>query len=301
MLENITPYIPWILCGMLFVVFLILSLKSIIKRRSSQHARNSTLMPEYANTANRTSVGGSPQTSQNSDIELNQNLSIMKSALQDITNQLQGIRVLLEEITYILQNQEGNRIDQPNSSIHHNRINHAQNQDYREPNEILNENMGQEIPTFYPKDEEEGIQDVQSDMDEQISPVLAEFCEIYNTNQQKALQSHYKTHFRFGVVNALDRIQKHDEPAFFENAPNGKYLAFHIQEEDIYAVVPIYDLILDHKSYGPGGFGEVFDCPDFDSKNRYRVKVVQPAFFEPDYAKENWTLMDKGKLALIEI
>ena len=301
MLENITAYIPWILCGILFLVVLIFFVRGNVKRKADPQGYNSSLTQENTNPANRTSVGGPPQTSQNSVRELNQNISDIKSNLRIVIDEIQSVRDVLYQIVDILQDQDRNRLNNLSTSNKQNRIESEHNQDMRLQNELLEQNTNQNIPPFLPENEKDYTQNVESDMNEQISPVLAEFCEIYNTNQQKALQSHYKTHFRFGVVNALDRIQKQDEPASFQNVPNGKYLAFHIQEEDIYAVVPIYDLILDHRSYGPGGFGEVFDCPDFDSKNRYRVKVVQPAIFEPDYAKENWTLMDKGKLALIEI
>ena len=102
-------------------------------------------------------------------------------------------------------------------------------------------------------------------------------------------------------MNALARMQNQNESASFENAPNGKYLAFYIQEENSYAVAPIFDTILDHRSYGPGAFGEVFECGDFNPQYRYTAKLIQPAIFEPDSAKEKWELKKQGKLELIRL
>lgn len=307
MFDNVIPYIPWIICGILlillilFLVFLIFSPPSILKRKSRRRGSNSLPTQKYANTTNRTFVDDSPQTSQNSDSELNQNLHIMKSNFHVITEELRGIREGLDQIAYILKNQEGSRLNDLNTSNVQNRKVFEQNQDMRFPNETLKENARENNPPFLSEKEKEEIQKFHDEINDNMSPILNEFCELYNGNQQKHLQTRFQQYYRVSVVNAMDRMQKQDEPALFENASNGKYWAFHIQEENRYAVVPIYDMILDHRSYGPGAFGEVFDCPDFEPQNRYRVKVIQPAFFEPDRVKEKWTLLDKGKLALTEI
>ena len=88
------------------------------------------------------------------------------------------------------------------------------------------------------------------------------------------------------------------KPPLFENSTKGKLLVYYIEGEDLYVVVPSYGLVLDRSVYGPGAFGEVFNCPGFESQHSYHIKVIRPAVFKPDLANQSWTPEEKGQLEL---
>jgi hypothetical protein len=109
--------------------------------------------------------------------------------------------------------------------------------------------------------------------------------------------------FRIGIANANDRQSNPKKPPspIFKSQNAGKFWAYHIESENLYAVFPSYDLVLQDQIYGTGAFGEVFECPNFNPEHKYYVKVIDPALFEPDQAKEKWTLQKKGKLKLVKL
>ena len=74
-----------------------------------------------------------------------------------------------------------------------------------------------------------------------------------------------------------------------------------LEVEKSYAIVPIFDLVVERSTYFPGAFGEVFKCSQFHDHSNYRIsQLIQPAIFEPDDAKETWELKEKGILELQE-
>ena len=139
---------------------------------------------------------------------------------------------------------------------------------------------------------------------ELMSPAVREFCDLYNarvvdSSRREDLRRNYEKHYRIGVGNAPERRLNPVQPPTLTSDTSGYYLAFYIEAEDLYAVVPLYGLTLQESIYGPGAFGEVFECPDFNPQLRYRdIKVIRPAILEPDSAQEQWTLKEKGKLDL---
>lgn len=146
--------------------------------------------------------------------------------------------------------------------------------------------------------------DSQIESMEPMPPAFKEFCDVYNVGvadrfRREELRQHYQKHYRIGVANASERRLNPEQPPTLNTDTSGYYLAFYINAEDLHAVVPLHGLVIQESIYGPGAFGEVFECPDFDARRRYReVKVMRPAIFEPDLNREQWTLKKRGKLDL---
>ena len=145
-------------------------------------------------------------------------------------------------------------------------------------------------------------------VDEQISQEIVEFCACYNEaiidrQNWSNFVSKYKQNFKIDVVNAEERFlnPKVDIDPIFKTNSAGCFLACYIDVEKLYAVVPIYDLVVERSTYFLGAFGEVFECSQFDDQSNYRIsELIQPAIFEPDDAKETWELKEKGILELQE-
>ena len=141
-------------------------------------------------------------------------------------------------------------------------------------------------------------EDSQNEHDAPLSQVLQAFCNVYNSRQEIQLQE-YQPSYQIQVANILERREDPNEPPIFETNERGKLRAFYIEDERLYAVVPAYSLVLERSVYGPGGFSEAFECPDFDFLSHYRnLKVIKPSIFKPDSAQQQWTLIEKGKLDL---
>lgn len=143
---------------------------------------------------------------------------------------------------------------------------------------------------------------------EMLSQAIVEFCECYNM-EIKDRQTwanfikRYEQNCKIDVVNAEERYlnpQKDIAPIFKTNSA-GCYLACYIEAEKLYAVVPVYDLVVERSIYTPGAFGKVFKCSHFDDQRKYQITtLIQPAIFEPDDKKETWTLKKEGILELQE-
>lgn len=199
---------------------------------------------------------------------LNQIADILQSQAVSL-NEIRGIRENLDQITDMLQNQISS----------------------------LSSDEDEEVSTPLP-DVPEPPQYLESETSEQIPQILKEFCELYNAGDRRQLQERYQLCCQISVANALERRQNADVPPRFERSSNGKFLAYYIQTEDLYVVVPAHHVVLERSSYGPGAFGEVFKCPGFNDLYRYKTQVIQPAYFTPDYTKERWEFKKKGKLTL---
>ena len=143
---------------------------------------------------------------------------------------------------------------------------------------------------------------------EMLSQAVVEFCECYNIGikDRQAWANfieNYEQNYKIDVVNAEERYlnpQEGIDPIFKTDSP-GCYLACYIEAEKLYAVVPVYDLVVERSTYTPGAFGEVFKCSHFDDRRNYQImELIEPAIFEPDDKKEAWTLKESGILELQE-
>ena len=141
-----------------------------------------------------------------------------------------------------------------------------------------------------------------------LSQSVVEFCECYNTaikDRQTWANfiENYERNYKIDVVNAEERYlnPQEDIDSIFKTNSAGCYLACYIVAEKLYAVVPVYGLVVERSIYTPGAFGEVFKCSRFDDHRKYQItKLIQPAIFEPDEKKEAWTLKKSGILELQE-
>lgn len=143
--------------------------------------------------------------------------------------------------------------------------------------------------------------------EEGLPPAIIEFCNQYNAgirdiNKQDSFLVHYQEHYKIYVENSMDRrVNQQIDPVFKTDSAAGNFLACYIEMEKSYAVVPVYRLRLEYAILHHGAFIDVFNCPDLDQNACYEVvKIIQPAIFEPDDAKETWKLKEKGILELQE-
>ena len=143
----------------------------------------------------------------------------------------------------------------------------------------------------------------QSDFFQPGDSAIQRFCQDYNAgieNPQRKNEfiQRYQP-VRVGVTNVMARYHSLTIEPLFQTAPDGDYYAATVEGDGRYAIVPRFDLTLQEYNYGPGAVGQVFECPNYNPLLRYRrVTVVKPAFFEPDSARQRWTLKEKGKLNL---
>lgn len=145
---------------------------------------------------------------------------------------------------------------------------------------------------------EEHPQSAQSEQTKPLSPELQEFVALYNTGDDAKLRQIYGVYHSIHVSNESDRLQNPNVPPIFQTKPDGSFVAYATDSENLYAVAPFSGCILQNDLYSSGAFGEVFECPGFDPEYKYHVKVIRPAFFTQDH--ETWTLEEKGKLELKE-
>ena len=134
---------------------------------------------------------------------------------------------------------------------------------------------------------------------ELLSQAFQAFCNLYNCRNEDQLKMNYHSYSQIEVINTLKRREDSNEPPIFETNERGEFWAFYIEDEEQYAVVPIYSFTLEYSVYKVGRFGEVFECPNFDDHSRYKnLKIVRPAICEFDSIQKQWTLIEKGKIDL---
>ena len=140
-----------------------------------------------------------------------------------------------------------------------------------------------------------------------LPPAIVEFCNHYNAGIQDMKKQgnfvlHYEEHYKIYVENTMDRrVNQQIDPLFKTDSAAGSFLACYIEEEKLYAVVPVYRLRIEHTILHHGAFVDVFKCPDLDPNRCYEVvKIIQPAVFEPDDRKETWILKERGIVELQE-
>ena len=154
-----------------------------------------------------------------------------------------------------------------------------------------------QVPTQH-ADIEEFSQPFENESSNQLPPILQKFCELYNAGAENELRDSYQPHHPIGVTNATERHERQSELPIFQTNTAGDFVAYSIDSEDFYAVVPFYGLVLQDSLYGPGALGYVFECPGFDPLYSYQIKVIRPAVFELDSVNQRWTLQEKGELEL---
>ena len=147
---------------------------------------------------------------------------------------------------------------------------------------------------------EEPLQSVQSEEDKPLPPDLQKFVTMYNTGKDAELQKIYNPRHSIRVTNETELFQNPNITPIFETMANGSYVAYAIDSDNLYAVVPFSGCILQNDLYHSGAFGKVFECPGFDPKYKYRVNVVRPAFFKHDSVNDKWSFEKEGKLELKE-
>jgi len=146
-----------------------------------------------------------------------------------------------------------------------------------------------------------GIKEQQPSEPQQKETPLQLFCRLYNAEVDgfnNEFMQQYKP-IRIGVANAMDRRRNTDISPIFVTATDGDYYAAEGERDRQFMVVPRPGMAFQESSYGPGAMGLVFDCPNYNPQLRYyRVKVIKPAFFEPDFTMQRWKLIENGKLDL---
>lgn len=141
---------------------------------------------------------------------------------------------------------------------------------------------------------------VQSEPDKPPHPELQRFVALYNAGGEPKLRQIYNPPCSIRVGNEAERFQNLNISPIFQTAPNGSFVAYAIDSENSYAVLPFAGSVLQNELYSSGAFGEVFECSGFDPEHIYYVKVVLPALFKQDPVNDTWTLQEKGKLELKE-
>ena len=147
--------------------------------------------------------------------------------------------------------------------------------------------------------EEKTPQSMQSE-EKPLPPDLQKLVSLYNQDNHTELRKIFNTPCSIRVTNETELYQNQNATPIFETKTNGSFVAYAIDSENVYAVVPFTGCILQNDLYCSGAFSKVFECPGFDPKYKYSVKVIRPAFFNRDPINEKWTFEDKGELELTE-
>ena len=173
-------------------------------------------------------------------------------------------------------------------------------------NKITNEASS---PSQEKLDDPEQIVEDTSDL--KLTPAIADLCDRYNAgiqdkNKQNDFLQHYHNPYKIYVENATDRrVNQQIKPIFKTHPDDGKFLGCYVEEKKSYVVVPAYRLRIVHAILHYGAFVDVFEChgPEFDDPDGcYEVvRIIKPAIFEPDEAKETWTRREKGILELKDV
>lgn len=147
--------------------------------------------------------------------------------------------------------------------------------------------------------------------DLKLTPAIADLCDRYNAgiqdkNKRNDFLQRYHNSYKIYVENATDRrVKPQIDPVFKTHHAAGNFLGCYVEEEKSYAVVPDYQVSIVYEILHYGAFVDVFECDGLESDasdSCYEVvRVIKPAIFEPDDAKETWTLRSKGIVELKEV
>ncbi len=136
-----------------------------------------------------------------------------------------------------------------------------------------------------------------------MNPAIQKLFQSYNATVDNPRQRDEFTRLyrpvRVGTANAMKRRRDMNVKPIFQTANSGEYYALTVDGGKSYPVMPCLGLTIQESIYNSGAMGQVFDCPGYNTKLRYRhAKIVKPAFFTPDSAEQQWTLKVKGILDL---
>ena len=147
--------------------------------------------------------------------------------------------------------------------------------------------------------------------DLELTPAIADICDRYNAgiqdkNKRNDFLQRYHNSYKIHVENATDRrVKQQTDPVFKTHHAAGNFWGCYVEEEKLYAVVPAYQLRIVHAILHYGAFVDVFECHEHefdDPDGCYEVvRIIKPAIFEPDDAKETWTRREKGILELKKV
>lgn len=141
-------------------------------------------------------------------------------------------------------------------------------------------------------------QSVESKEDNPLSRYLQQFVDLYNAGKESKLREIYSPQHSIRAINETELYQNPNIDPVFKTDTNGSFVAYALDSENLYAVVPFSGCILQKDLYNSGALGKVFECPGFDPKYTYHIKVIRPAFFKQD--NDEWALREKGELELAE-
>ena len=147
--------------------------------------------------------------------------------------------------------------------------------------------------------------------DLELTPAIADLCDRYNAgiqdkNKRNDFLQRYHDSYKIHVENATDRrVKQQTDPVFKTHHAAGNFWGCYVEEEKLYAVVPAYQLRIVYAILHYGAFVDVFECyeHEFDDPDGcYEVvRIIKPAIFEPDDAKETWARREKGILELKKV
>ena len=171
--------------------------------------------------------------------------------------------------------------------------------------------LSQEKPLPSQEKLESSEQIAEDTSDLELTPAIADLCDRYNAgiqdqNKRNDFLQRYHNSYKIHVENATDRrVKQQTDPVFKTHHAAGNFLGCYVEEKKSYAVVPAYQLRIVHAILHYGAFVDVFECHEHefdDPDSCYEVlRIIEPAIFEPDDAKETWTLQSKGILELKEV
>lgn len=144
----------------------------------------------------------------------------------------------------------------------------------------------------------EHLQSVESEEDNPLPPDIQELINLYNADQEAQLREIYSPQHSIRAINETELYQNPNIDPVFKTDTNGSFVAYALDSENLYAVVPFSGCILQKDLYNSGAFGKVFECPGFNPEFTYYIKVIRPAFFKQD--NDEWVLREKGELELTE-
>ena len=168
-----------------------------------------------------------------------------------------------------------------------------------------------EVSALSQEELEPSEQIAEDSSDLKLTPAIADLCARYNAgiqdqNKRNDFLQRYHNSYKIYVENATARrVKQQIDPVFKTHHAAGDFLGCYVEEEKLYVVVPAYQLRIVHEILHYGAFVDVFECHEHefdDPDGCYEaVRIIRPAIFEPDDAKETWRLQSKGMLELKEV
>ncbi|MBK8809277.1 MAG: hypothetical protein IPN69_00895 [Acidobacteria bacterium] len=129
-----------------------------------------------------------------------------------------------------------------------------------------------------------------------------DFIDLYNlsvddrTKRQDFWAKYQNTH-RFGNKNAYAQARGETTEFDFRSKDSGEFLAVKLSNEPNHLVVPIFGTTISETSFNEGGFGRVYNCPNYQSGHSHALsEIIRPAEFSQN--GDQWVLINTGELSL---